>query len=179
MSALSLRFLSGRAQVGCKGPSAAGWLTAEGIAIPAEPNSYRLAPEASGDLVVARLGSSEFFLEQAVAGDKVRRLCAGIAASPPGVYPVLREDCGWLLSGAEADAMLAEVCNVNFAALDLSVHPVIMTLMIGVAVLIVPQADEGGRQYRFWCDPTYGPSLGETLQGVIVECGGTYLGVAA
>jgi sarcosine oxidase subunit gamma len=179
MSALSLQCMQGRAQVGCKGPSAAGWLTAQGIAVPTEPNSYRLAPDGGGELVVARLGSSEFFLEQAVAGETVSRIGTGIATSPPGVFPVLREDCGWILSGAEADAMLAEVCNINFAALDLSAHPLIMTLMVGVAVLVVPQAGAGERQYRFWCDPTYGPSLGETLQGVIVECGGTYLGVTA
>jgi sarcosine oxidase, subunit gamma len=179
MTSLSLQFVKGRAQVGCKGPRAAGWLAGQGLGVPADPNSYSLAPEAGGDLVLARLGSSEFFLEQEAAGDTLRRVAAGIATSPPGVYPVLREDCGWLLTGTEAVAMLAEVCNVNFAALDLSTRPVIMTLMVGVAVLIVPQAGAGERQYRIWCDPTYGPSLGETLQGVIVECGGTYLGVTA
>ncbi len=179
MSALLLQCMQGRAQIGCKGPNAAAWLAAAGIAVPAEPNSCRLAPDAGCELLVARLGSSEFFLEQAVAGETVSRIGAGIAASPPGVYPVLREDCGWILNGAEAEAMLAEVCNVNFAALDLSAHPLIMTLMVGVAVLIVPQAVAGERHYRFWCDPTYGPSLGETLQGVMVECGGTYLGVTA
>ena len=98
---------------------------------------------------------------------------------PPGVYPVLREDCGWTLSGNDAEAMLAEVCNVNFAALDVLARPLVMTLMIGVAVLVLPEASAGQRQYRIWCDPTYGPSLGATLQGVVMECGGTYLGVMA
>ena len=53
----------------------------------------------------------------------------------------------------------------------------VMTLVIGVAVLVVSEADEAERRYRFWCDPTYGPSLSETLGTVIVECGGTIKGV--
>jgi sarcosine oxidase subunit gamma len=179
MNPLLLQWLNGHAQAGCKGPNAAGWLAGLGLEVPAAPNSYSLVPDGPQELVIARLGFSEFFLAQGVAGNAVRRVTSALAKSPPGVYPVLREDCGWLLCGTEAEAMLAEVCNVNFAALDLSARPVIMTLMIGVAVLVLPQAHAGGRQYRIWCDPTYGPSLGETLQGVVMECGGTYLGVTA
>ena len=78
---------------------------------------------------------------------------------PPGVYPVLREDWAFHSSGDGVHDVLAQVCNVNFAALPLHSHPVIMTLMIGVAVLVVPQGREAGqggageRQYRIWCDP--------------------------
>jgi sarcosine oxidase subunit gamma len=179
MKPLSLQSRNGRVQAGCKGPNAAGWLAGLGLEVPAAPNSYSLLSDAPRELVIARLGFSEFFLEQGEAGEAVRRVMAAMDGSPPGVYPVLREDCGWLLSGTEAEAMLAEVCNVNFAALDLFARPVIMTLMIGVAVLVLPQASGGQRQYRIWCDPTYGPSLGETLQGVVVDSGGTYLGVTA
>jgi hypothetical protein len=71
------------------------------------------------------------------------------------------------------------VCNVNFAALALDSHPVIMTLMIGVAVLAVPDGRSEARHYRFWCDPTFGPSLSETLGALIVECGGTITGDSA
>jgi sarcosine oxidase subunit gamma len=179
MNPLSLQCLGGRAQAGCKGPNAAGWLAGLGLSVPAAPNSYGLATDAPEELLIARLGFNEFFLEQGAAGDAVRRVASALERSPPGVYPVLREDCGWLLGGAGSEAMLAEVCNVNFAALDLLARPVIMTLMIGVSVLVVPFPRAGHRQYRIWCDPTYGPSLGETLQGVVVECGGTYLGVTA
>jgi hypothetical protein len=55
-----------------------------------------------------------------------------------------------------------------------------MTLMIGVAVLVVPQsAGNAGaeeRQYRIWCDPTFGPYLGASLGAVVNECGGRYTG---
>jgi sarcosine oxidase, subunit gamma len=84
--------------------------------------------------------------------------------------------------GGRADEILAQVCNVNFAALSPDARPVIMTLMIGVAVLIVPQsADKGSkaeRLYRIWCDPTFGPYLGESLGAVVNECGGRYTGVS-
>jgi sarcosine oxidase subunit gamma len=179
MSPLLLQLVQDRAQAGCKGPRAAEWLTAQGLGIPAAANTCSAAPDCGDQVLIARLGWSEFFLEQRVPGETVRRVAAAAAATPSGVYPVLREDCAWSLSGTGAEAMLAEVCNINFAALQLAAHPVIMTLMIGVSVLIVPQDMAGRRQYRIWCDPTYGPSLGETLQGVVQECGGTYSGVTA
>jgi hypothetical protein len=61
-----------------------------------------------------------------------------------------------------------------------------MTLMIGVAVLVVPQGVAGGgpggaaaeRHYRIWCDPTFGCYLGESLGAVVIECGGRYTGVS-
>jgi sarcosine oxidase, subunit gamma len=174
MNPLSLQLMNGRVQAGCKGPNAAGWLAGLGFAVPSAPNSYSLASDAPQQLVIARLGFSEFFLEQGAAGDAVRRLAATMAESPPGVYPVLREDCGWLLSGTEAEAMLAEVCNVNFASLDLLARPVIMTLMIGVAVLVVPQMANACPRFRIWCDPTFGPYLDESLGKVVTECGGNY-----
>jgi hypothetical protein len=35
-----------------------------------------------------------------------------------------------------------------------------------------------GRHYRIWCDPTFGPYLGESLGAVVIECGGRYTGVS-
>jgi sarcosine oxidase subunit gamma len=159
---------------GCKGPHAADWLAAQGIVIPAAPNTWSAAADGA---VVARLGTSEFFVGAGAAGGTAQRLAAArAAAAPAGVYPVLREDWAFTLAGEGAEALLAQVCNVDFAALDLAQAPVVMTLMVGVAVLVVPQAAATGRLYRIWCDPTYGPYLGSTLQGVVGECGGTYRG---
>jgi sarcosine oxidase subunit gamma len=95
------------------------------------------------------------------------------------VYPVLREDWAFGLGGEQVHDVLAQVCNVNFAALPLASRPVIMTLMIGVAVLVVPQSGGAAeRHYRIWCDPTFGPYLGESLGAVVIECGGRYTGVS-
>ena len=174
MSALILELLGGRVQFGCKGPRAAEWLAGQGLALPERANTYGAAPDQP---LVARLGWSEFFVEQGATGHIVRRLAAALAASPAGVYPVLREDWAMRLHGAQAEDLLAQVCSVEFAALDPAAHPVIMTLMVGVAVLIVPVQSGAVRHYRIWCDPTYGPYLRDALRGVVVECGGTYSGV--
>ena len=183
MSALSLAAREGREQLGLKGPRAAEWLAGNGIALPMTPNTWKAAEEPSGEepLLVARLGAAEFFLEGDEAGTTLQRLAPSLDEPPPGVYPVIREDWSFVLGGEGVHDVLAQVCNVNFAALSLDSRPVIMTLMIGVAVLVVPQsAGNAGateRQYRIWCDPTFGPYLGASLGGVVVECGGRYTGV--
>jgi sarcosine oxidase subunit gamma len=169
------------ARLGLKGPRAAEWLVAQGIVLPMAPNSWTRSA-IGGDaeaLLVARLGHLEFFLEDGAIGTTLQGMSASLAASPPGVYPVLREDSAFQLSGEGVHDVLAQVCNVHFAGLSLDAHPVIMTLMIGVAVLVVPEGPDADRRYRFWCDPTFAPSLGETLGVVVVESGGTIRGASA
>jgi sarcosine oxidase, subunit gamma len=202
-----------RDRLGFKGPLAADWLTAQGVAVPGAPNRWNLgvtgAKTAAGAAVVtanenetgssaatrdsapaspheegyehvlvARLGSSEFFMEDAPHGGVVARVSLALRARPAGVYPVLREDTALLLTGPGADAVLAQVCNVDFAAVSLESHMLIMTLMIGVAVLVVPQAVAGERGYRIWCDPSFGHYLGDTLGAVVLESGGLFKGVS-
>jgi sarcosine oxidase subunit gamma len=200
MSGLFFDVEDASARMGLKGPRAAEWLAARGMVTPGAPNTWVWS--STGDrerLRVARLGQSEFFLESArvggtsdrdpIGGGAIGALCTALSAHPAGVYPVLREDFAFSLGGEGVHDALAQVCNVNFAALDLEPQPVIMTLMIGVAVLVVPDVPsagpaeappagtEAGRLYRFWCDPTFGPSLSEALRTVIVECGGAMTGV--
>jgi sarcosine oxidase subunit gamma len=154
-------------------------LVAQGIVLPMLPNTWTHSQgaNAAGPVLAARLGSSEFFIEDAAAGTALKRI-AGAADEPPaGVYPVLREDWALELCGTGVHDVLAQVCNVNFAALILDSHPVIMTLMIGVAVLVVPYGGAAERRYRIWCDPTFGPYLSESLGAVVGECGGRIMGV--
>ena len=198
MSALALEVREHRDRVGLKGPRAAEWLAANGIPLPAAPNTWAQSEESqSADpLLVARLGTSEFFLEDGAAGTALKRISRSLDAPTPGVYPVIREDWAFLLGGEGVHEVLAQVCNVNFAALPLDSHPVIMTLMIGVAVLVVPQNEPGerrgpaergdavgrgdaaGRRYRIWCDPTFGPYMSESLRAVVIESGGSYRGAS-
>jgi sarcosine oxidase, subunit gamma len=181
MSGPALALCEQRDRLGLKGPRAAEWLAARGIPLPTEPNTWTELTEtaasaetaASDALLVARLGTGEFFLEDAIDGSTLRRIAPVLDEQPPGVYPVLREDWAFSLGGEGVHDVLAQVCNVNFSALTLHSKPVIMTLMIGVAVLVVPAAD---RQYRIWCDPTFGPYLRESLGAVVIECGGSYRG---
>jgi sarcosine oxidase, subunit gamma len=178
MSAVSLELREKRDRLGLKGPRAAEWLAAQGVELPMAPNTW-MQPEGTGagdSLLVARLGTTEFFLEDGTAGAALARISPSLDRNPPGVYPVLREDWAFRLGGNRVHDVLAQVCNVNFAALPLASRPVIMTLMIGVAVLVVPQS-VGGHDYLIWCDPTFGPYLGESLGAVVIECGGRYTGV--
>jgi len=143
------------------------------MAVPAAPR------DEADEFIVARLGATEFFLEEPSAGRTLPHLAQSLRADARGVYPVLREDYALVLSGDAVHGVLAQVCNVDFASLDVGVQPVIMTLMIGVSVLVVPQMTAKGRRYRIWCDPTFGRYLGETLAALVIESGGTHTGVAA
>lgn len=200
MSVVSFQVREGRRRMGFKGPRAAEWLTVQGVTLPEAANTWTSdfhaamrssdahaqgRPATAGGqslevpraeltdrgLLVARLGASEFFLESDAGEAALARMFAGLENRPSGVYPVLREDAAFLLSGAAAHDVLAQVCNVNFAALDLETNPVIMTLMIGVAVLVVPQAAGTGRRYLIWCDPTFGAYVEDALASIVKECG--------
>jgi sarcosine oxidase subunit gamma len=189
-NALEFEQRGGCERFGLKGPRAAEWLEARGITLPAAPNQWAAAvPAAAGggatpsanantaagdELLVARLGSSEFFLEDCAGGGRVRGLESALDQPEPGVYPVLREDAAFSLSGPGSYDVLAQVCNVNFADLELTSQPIIMTLMIGVAVLVVPRMVGAWPRFRIWCDPTFGPYLGESLGTVVTESGGNY-----
>jgi sarcosine oxidase subunit gamma len=179
MSALEFEKRNRCERFGLKGPRAAAWLEARGIDLPAAPNQWTAGPSpiaqtAGDEFLVARLGTSEFFIEDCAAGGRLRSLEAALDPSLAGVYPVLREDTSFALSGAGSHDVLAQVCNVNFADLELASQPVIMTLMIGVAVLVVPQMANACPRFRIWCDPTFGPYLDESLGTVVTECGGNY-----
>jgi sarcosine oxidase subunit gamma len=196
MSALTFEARDRFARVGLKGPRAAEWLGAQGLDLPMTPNTWTHAgPRTSqaeagatyadasssptGSVLVARLGSSEFFLVDDTGAMGIERLAPDFDRPARGVYPVLREDAEFALAGDAVHEVLAQVCNVNFAALSLESRPVIMTLMIGVAVLVVPQSKARGRRYRIWCDPTFGAYLGESLRKVVIDCGGSVTGESA
>jgi sarcosine oxidase, subunit gamma len=177
MSVLTFELRGKRDRLGLKGPRAAEWLVAHGLIVPTAANTWTHAEDGLGGdaLLVARLGSAEFFLEERAGGDTLGDLSTRLDRQPAGVYAVLREDWAFMLKGARACEVLTQVCNVNFADLALQSRPLIMTLMIGVAVLVVPAED----QFRIWCDPTFGPYLGESMGAVVLDCGGRYTGVSA
>jgi sarcosine oxidase subunit gamma len=158
---------------GLKGPRAAELLQQLQLAVPEKPNTWApLAGAAGADPwnVVARLGSSEFFIEGRDTAPQITALDDALHSGFTGAYPVLREDFALVLGGASADAALAEVCNVNFAALPLEQRPVLMTLMIGVGVLVLPQvSEEDGRSFRIWCDPSYGTYLWTELEEIVTR----------
>jgi sarcosine oxidase subunit gamma len=171
----TLQMPAARLRAGLKGPQAAEWLAQRGLRLPAAANSWltqAVGTNGDDELLVARLGHAEFFLESSVQAGVPARIAGELEASrAPGVYPVLREDVSFLLGGPDVHALLAQVCNVNFAAMDLGARPLVMTLLVGVAVLVVPRSIAGQREYQLWCDPSFGSYLLETFETVISDPG--------
>jgi sarcosine oxidase subunit gamma len=165
--------LSFLARCGLKGPDSVAWLASQGIVAPAV-NCW--APLPDGGLV-ARLGKTEFLVEDASGGTLVARLAAVLAPAPAGVYPVLRQDAAFALTGSALDALLQQTCSVNFKTLDRETRQLALTSMVGVAVVITPHEMAGQACYRLWCDGTYGAYLWQTLHGIALELGGGAAGI--
>jgi sarcosine oxidase subunit gamma len=165
---LWLREAEPQRRFGVKGPRAAELIRKLGLSVPAQPNSW--SPLRDSDRedswnVIGRLGSTEFFIEEGGDASGIAALEKLAAEGVTGAYPVLREDVAVVLGGLAAPDVLAQVCNVNFAALP--PRTVVMTLMIGVAVLVLPQQTDDGRIYRIWCDPSFGSYLKSELEQMV------------
>jgi sarcosine oxidase, subunit gamma len=158
-------------RTGFKGPGAVAWLQQQSRPIPAQPNQW--AALSAGGLV-ARLGRTEFLIEDGEGGVH----CAGLEASTraAGVYPVLRQDAALLLTGQRAGELLLQTCSIEFAALDASTRPVVLTSMVGVGVTIAIETLGASLRYRIWCDSTYGAYLWTTLVDVARDLGGGPIG---
>jgi sarcosine oxidase subunit gamma len=158
-------------RIGLKGPRAAEWLQQRGMVLPALSNTWRALDDHGG--LVARLGASEFFIEQqrSVGSEELVR---ELEVVRDGVYPVLREDRAFVLQGSNVEDVLLQMCNVNFARVSRVDRQLVMTMMIGIAVLVIPQDEAGndarkanGGCYRIWCDPSYGDYFWSSLQDVM------------
>jgi sarcosine oxidase subunit gamma len=160
-------------KAGIKGPGAATWLENLGIAVPAQANAWT---GLAGSGVIARLGGSEFFLEDGATGDTASRVRDALGTGIAGVYPVIRQDAGIALVGKRVNELLVQTCNVNFQELGSASRTAVMTMMVGVAVLVIRQDYQNLPGFRIWCDPTYAPYLWETLAGIATELGGGPIG---
>ncbi len=158
---------------GLKGPRSVDWLETQGIAVPAV-NCW--APLADGGLI-ARLGKTEFMLEDGLTGNTVRHIQNLLADRPDGVYPVLRQDAAFALTGTALQQLLRQTCSFNFITLDAATRPLVLTTMVGVPVTILPQATSDGMLYRLWCDGTYGEYLWRTLLDIAHELDGGAIGL--
>ncbi|ARU31434.1 hypothetical protein CAP31_06900 [Sulfuriferula sp. AH1] len=173
MAALGIADVSCLWRCGLKGPRSMAWLTEQGVAVPAV-NSW--TPLANGGLI-ARLGNSEFLLEDSPGGSTAQRMQSLLADRPHGVYPVLRQDAALLLTGAGLHPLLRQTCSFNFMTLDTAVRPVVLTTMVGVVVIVLPQQMPDGMHYRIWCDGTYGEYLWRTLLDIARELDGGVTGL--
>ena len=159
-------------RIGVKGPFASAVLGELQLAVPASTNTWSplRGPDRddAGD-VVARLGNTEFFIEEQGDAAGVAALERKLANTIAGAYPVLREDVGLQIGGPRAANALAQVCNVDLASADIAKRPIYMTLMIGVSVLALAQRTGAGVVYRIWCDPSIANFLSSELEGITQE----------
>jgi len=173
---LALSDLSGLRRYGLKGPAAAGWLSAKGVPLPPAPNRWLPLP---GGGLIARLGGSEFLIEDGFEDGVVVELAAALGRGQAGVSPVLRQDAALLVAGNEARSLLAQTCAVDFAAFGFDERVVVMTSMTGVAVTVVKSLRGDVPHYRIWCDGSFGPYLWNTLLEIARELGGAAIGLAS
>lgn len=173
LTAVAIADLSCLNRTGLKGPLAAQWLQSQGIAVPAQPNTWTPLPEGG---VIARLARTEFFIEDGAAGDMVSRVNAALKTGVAGVYPVIRQDAEIVLAGNRVNELLVQTCNVNFTGFGAEERVAVMTSMVGVGVLAIRQDYRRLPGYRIWCDATYAPYLWETLLGIAGEIGGGAIG---
>lgn len=161
-----LQDCSWRQRYGCKGPDAASWLGAAGFTVPQPVNSFVID---AGQTLVARLGASEFLVEALGPGQPV--IAARERFPVPGVYPVIRQDAAFILSGPRATDLLLETCSYPFAR-ETDGDRVVMTSMVGVGVTVVPRLVRETTEFNVWCDPSFGLYLWSTLVGIAREMGG-------
>jgi len=173
LDAVALADLSFLPRFGLKGPAAEQWLQSLDVLCPAKANSWTLLP---GEGVIARLGRSEFFLEDGVPGTTVGAIRTALGSAVPGVFPVMRQDAAFALAGVRVNELLVQTCNVNFAEYDPEERFAVMTQMIGVSVLAIRTDNRKMPYYRIWCDPTFAPYFWETISEIAVELGGGVIG---
>lgn len=167
---LGIADLSFLTRFGVKGAGAAAWLSSGGIPIPEHPNTWCWLSQGG---IVARLGRNEFLIEDSLDSDVAPRLAETCQQPPSKVYPVLRQDLAIALCGTEIHQLLLQTCSINFSSLSLNQSPVILTSMVGVAVIVIPQTEQ---LYRIWCDGTFGAYLWRTLLAIASELGGGAVG---
>ncbi|HZF15427.1 MAG TPA: hypothetical protein VE046_05745 [Steroidobacteraceae bacterium] len=173
-ASVTLADRSARPRFGCKGPAAEAWLRDLGLEIPVPANSWSCE---RGDVLVARLATSEFLVESLSPAnariDEIAHSLLDPAQRRTALYPVLRQDRVLELGGARANDLLVETCNVDFRALERGAQaaqgPLVLTSMIGVGVTVIPRRDGPGVTYTIWCDPSFGHYFESTLEAIADE----------
>ncbi len=171
---LGIADLSFLTRFGVKGKNAANWLIQQRISLPDRPNSWCQLPEGG---ILARLGLTEFLIEDSMNSSIAPQLTAACQYPPDKVYPILRQDLAIALTGSIVPEVLRQTCSINFQALTLTEYPVILTTAIGVNVTVIPGERNGQPFYRIWCDRTFGEYVWQTLLAIVQELGGDAIGV--
>lgn len=146
---------------GLKGRAAENWLTAQGVALPRQPNSWL----AWGDQNrILRLGRGEFLIE----GPAAENLQSAWQPGQADLYRVPRHDAAFVLAGESVPALLQEICTLDTRPQTIG-NKILMTLAAGISVSLTCEPGDAGPVYRLWCDATYGDYMTRTLQEILVQ----------
>jgi sarcosine oxidase, subunit gamma len=137
---------------GIKGKDAAAWLAAQGISLPAQPNTRSIC----GENRILRLGRFEYMVE-GPAADALR--LAWENQPGRGAFLVPRYDAVFALDNTRGRNALMEICAMDTAP-EVIGDAVLMTLAAGISITLVFEQN----LYRLWCDATYGDYMQQVLQ---------------
>lgn len=174
---LALCDASALARFGVKGPNAPEWLRGQGIEAPEAANSWSRLPDGQG--LVLRLGRNEFLVEDAPQGNAVENLGGSLNSGSRGLYPVMRQDAAFVITGERAGEVMLQVCGIDFDAADYEARPVYLTRVAVTSAVVAPLVEDGDRFFRLWCSYPYGAYLWEELEGIVGEYGGGVVGLSA
>jgi sarcosine oxidase subunit gamma len=174
---LAICDVSALGRFGVKGPNASGWLRDHGVDVPGSANSWSRLPDGQG--LILRLGSNEFLVEGGPRGSVVESLGGSLDSGARGLYPVLRQDASFLLTGARAGEVMLQVCGIDFDCVDYGARPLFLTRVAVISAVVLPWVEEGTRGFRLWCSYPYGLYLWEELNEIVGEFGGGVVGLSA
>lgn len=172
---LGVTDVSCRQRFGVKGLQASQWLASQKIKTPDSVNSWLI----DKNVLVLRLGSSEFLIEEQVSGDVCKQLNLACQINTPGVYKVLRADAAFIISGDEIVTLLSELCKLDFSEKVLTSNQVMMTQIADISATVVPGIINGKLMIRLWCDGTYGAYMWRVLHQLAQELGGGAVGFSS
>ena len=158
--------LSALKRFGIKGPNAADWLVGQGLIVLPYPNTWLITAEG---LLILRLGTSEFLLEDTLDGTNCAELYERSQQPIEGAYFVARADASFSLSGPENLNLLSELCTLDLRPSVIANDGVVMTQIAGVSATVVLQLLNKEPVYRIWCDGTYGEFMNDILQEIAYE----------
>jgi sarcosine oxidase subunit gamma len=168
---LALADLSALPKFGVKGPGAAAWLEKDGLTIPEAIYSWVSLEEKSGRII--RTGDQEFFLEDGFTTDRVEKMIETFQPQA-GVYPMVRQDAGFLLCGEHAPKVLAQTCGFDFTEPG---NKVVFSRVAGVSCMLMATEQEDLFSARLWCPASYGIYLWTTLLEIVHDLGGMPIGL--
>ena len=183
---LGLADLSGLPRTGFKGAGTPAWLAGQGVGLTKDSNR---AARQKGGALAARLAPDEVLILGDLSGTEgglPETLDAAWAALPlpPAKargYPLPRRDShAWfLVSGAQAPALFAKLCEVDLRTGKFDDLAIAQTPVAEIAGIII-RDDRGGQlAYHLLCDSASAAYLWDCLSDAMTEFDGRPVGLAA